>query len=119
LHFEGMTTRSQTRFTSLFEPVVGQNLGVHEDPVESVRAYHQRTRHGVRGDAAGPDTLHLEQLAAGRGLCRCTHARRTRHTPLRQRPDGQRLVGFEAEAVDRFVGLLAVSTRQEAPCPPA
>jgi hypothetical protein len=38
---------------------------------------------------------------------------------LRQRPDGQRLVGFEAEAVDRFVGLLAVSTRQEAPCPPA
>jgi hypothetical protein len=107
LHFEGMTTRSQTRFTSLFEPVVGQNLGVHEDPVESVRAYHQRTRHGVRGDAAG------------RGLCRCTHARRTRHTPLRQRPDGQRLVGFEAEAVDRFVGLLAVSTRQEAPCPPA
>lgn len=37
--------------------------------------------------------------------------------PLMQRPDGQRLVGFEVEAVDRFVGLREVSTRQETPLP--
>jgi nitrogenase-associated protein len=37
--------------------------------------------------------------------------------PLMQRPDGQRLVGFEVEAVDRFVGLREVSTRQDRPLP--
>jgi nitrogenase-associated protein len=37
--------------------------------------------------------------------------------PLMQRPDGQRLVGFETEAVDRFVGLHAGSIREGAPLP--
>lgn len=37
--------------------------------------------------------------------------------PLMQRPDGQRLVGFEVEAVDRFVGLHDISKREKAPLP--
>jgi len=37
--------------------------------------------------------------------------------PLMQRPDGARMVGFETEVVDRFVGLSEASVQRDTPIP--
>ncbi len=37
--------------------------------------------------------------------------------PLMQRHDGERLVGFDTEAVDRFVGLSEATARRDTPIP--
>lgn len=44
-------------FSSLLKPVVGGSLDAQGSPAQQVQAYHRRTMHGVKGYAAGPDTL--------------------------------------------------------------
>jgi len=44
-------------FSSLFKPVVGGSLEAQGSPAQQVQAYHRRTMHGLKGYAAGPDTL--------------------------------------------------------------
>lgn len=50
-----MTARADRR--SVFQPVVGARLDEGLSPVDTVWAYHQRTKHRVDGFAAGPDVL--------------------------------------------------------------
>lgn len=80
-----------------------------EMPVDQ---WFNRAAPRVKSGEVEPESLDVEQALALL-LAEPLLIRR----PLMVRPDGMRLVGFDTEAVERFVGLSAATARRDEPLP--